>query len=211
MVAALLPIGQYAGEFFTSAEQQEPVYHEVRLGGDFIRITSLEHATWAVAHNDPQLLAEGAQPNRAAIETAMRQLGYVDIAEPLQNLQQLGLISAVVPVGGPLREFAQRHRIVPQVLGLGNTAQDLDDCLVGTPGEPRLSLSFDAYQVWLASELHPCLWDASEQVAEAFQAAGREQGPTTAAEVTAAALLHSCYRSLPLLIAASCAYLDLRR
>ncbi len=211
MVAALLPTGQYAGQFFTEAEQSNPAYHEVRLGGDFIRITSIEHATWAVAHSDPQLLADGAQPNRAAIETSMRQLGFTDIGRPLQNLQELGLISAVMPVGGPLREFAERHRIVPQVLGLGNTAQELDTCLVGTPGEPRLSLSFDTYQVWLASELHPCLWDACEQVAMAFQAAGAAQGSTAAAKVTTAALLHSCYRSLPLLIAAGCAYLDLRR
>ncbi|MGH3546102.1 MAG: hypothetical protein ACRDPW_09295 [Mycobacteriales bacterium] len=211
MVAALLPIGQYAGQFFTAAGQSDPAYHEVRLGGDFIRITSIEHATWAVAHNDPELLADGAQPNRTAIETAMRQLGFDDIDEPLANLHELGLIGAVVPVGGSLRKFAELHRIVPQVLGLGNTTADLDNCLVGTPGEPRLSMSFDVYQVWLASELHRCLWDACEQVATAFQTAGREQGSSAAAGITPAALLHGCYRCLPVLIATGCAYLDTRR
>lgn len=211
MVAALLPIGQYAGQFFSSAQQTDPAYHEVRLGAEFVRLTSTEHATWAVAHNDPELLADGGQPNRAAIETSMRQLGFADIAEPLHNLQKLGLIAAVVPVGALLREFAQRYRIVPQVLGLGNTADDLDNCLVGTPGEPRLSLSFQTYQVWLASEQHRCLWEACEHVATTFQAAGAAQGSSPAAQVTAPALLHECYRTLPILIAAGCSYLDLRR
>ncbi|MGH3803119.1 MAG: hypothetical protein ACRDTD_23920 [Pseudonocardiaceae bacterium] len=212
MVAALIPVGQYAGQFFTSKQQIDPAYHEVRLGGEFLRLTSIEHATWAVTHSDPELLAEGTEPNRAAVEAGMRELGYPDIGEPLKTLQDLGLIASVLPVGAGVKRFAEMHRVVPQVLGLGNTADALDDCLLGTPGEPRLALPFDVYQVWLASELHPCLWDACEQVAAAFVAAAEQTGKTRdGSPITAIRLAQATARALPLLIATSCAYLDLRR
>ena len=206
----LLPVGQYAGQFFTSAQQVDPVYHEVRLGGEFLRLTPFEHVTWAVAHSDPQLLADGVEPNRAAIDTAMRQLGYADASQPLDTLRELGLIASVLPIGNGARAFAEQYRVVPQVLGLGNQADALDDCLVGTPGEPRLSLPFDVSQVWLASELHPCLWDACEQVAAAIGAA-RNQAGTTGEPITAVTLATGMVRVLPLLIATSCSYLDVRR
>jgi hypothetical protein len=210
VVAMLLPVGQYAGQFFISAQESYPAYHEIRLGGEFVRLTSIEQTTWAVAHSDPQLLADGVEPNRVAIDSAMRQLGYPDIEEPLKNLRDLGLIASVLPIGNGAKSFAERYRIVPQVLGLGNTADALDDCLVGTPGEPRLSLPFDVYQVWLASELHPCLWDACDQVAQALGEA-RERAGTAGERITAATLAAGMVRLLPLLIATSCAYTDLRR
>ena len=79
MVAVVLPVGHYLGEFYTSEDAEEPASHEVRLGDEVFELSPAEYAVWGLAHGDLESL-QNAKPNRAALEAEAKELGAEDPA-----------------------------------------------------------------------------------------------------------------------------------
>jgi hypothetical protein len=96
------------------------------------------------------------------------------------------------------QEFAARYRLMPLLVGLGNTEESPDIYAIGLPGTPAAQVNAGSYELWQWSALAPTLWHTCEVRAKVTE------DPVSAAELVADVLAEA----RPLL-ANSCAYLDL--
>ncbi|MGH3803803.1 MAG: hypothetical protein ACRDTD_27455 [Pseudonocardiaceae bacterium] len=206
MVAVLLPTGFFAGEFYTATDAEEPEYYDVRFGTEILRLDAPTYAVWALSHGDPVRMANGAEPNRLSLVAVAREAGLADIGQSLADLQELGLVVQLLPVGNQLQRFAQAHWVKPLAMGLGNTNEDLERVRIGHPDNLRISVSPLAYNVWLYSDQFQSLWDTCAHVAA--QISG--QAGDNAATARPDDVLNEFLPILPALIAVSCAYVDRR-
>jgi hypothetical protein len=100
--------------------------------------------------------------------------------------------------------FAEAHRLEPLLVGLGNSAEYPDTYAVGLPGNPPVAmLDSGSYELWQWAAVAPSLWQACEVRAKVGAGLG---DPTSAAD-----LLDDVLGDLRPLLANSCAYLDVIR
>ena len=202
MVAVVLPVGHYLGQFFTSEQAQEPESHEVRLGDSVFELSPLEYAVWGLAHGDLESL-QLAKPSRLSIESEAKELGVDDPSTAFNDLQEQGLLTQVMPVGSAIRRFAEQYQVTPLALGLGNTAEQLGTLMLGHPEQPRIGVGYEVYRVWSFASHYPSLWDACVNLAEPTQNNQTSTDPTF--------LVNSFFDVLPALLSVSCVYIDRRR
>ncbi|MGH3545646.1 MAG: hypothetical protein ACRDPW_06950 [Mycobacteriales bacterium] len=202
MVAVVLPVGHYLGQFFTSEQAADPETHEVRLGDEVFELSLAEYAVWGLAHSDLETLQK-TKPGRPAIEADAKELGVTDPTVAFTDLLGQGLLTQVMPVGSAVRRFAEQYQVTPLALGLGNTAEQLGTLLLGHPEQPRVGVGYEVYRVWAFAGHYPSLWDTCVSLAE----------PTADNQTSTdpAFLLNSFFDVLPALLSVSCVYIDRRR
>lgn len=202
MVAVVLPIGQYAGEFYARAGDADPEYHEVRLGNSIARLDPDSFALWALAHGNPQELDEGAELNRLSLAAAANESGIPEAGPQIADLQRLGLLTQVLPTEKQILRFAESHCARSLALGLGTTSEDPSQPLIGYPDTPLIAVPEPAYNVWLHAGRHGSIWETCRDLAPRLS--------TVEATVSAEELLKDFFDILPMLLTVSCVYLDLR-
>lgn len=203
MVAILLPAGQFAGEFYAEAGAESPEYYEVRLGREVYRLDPGTYAVWAFTHGDPQALVAGEELNRLSVNAMARDSGLGDISQQLGQLQELGLVLQVLPVGAQLQRFAENHRLRSLSVGLGNASDNLEMMRIGLPEQTRVSVPALAYSVWMYSDAYDSLWETCTGLAAQFVTESGES-------LSPSEVLKSFFETLPTLIAVSCVYIDRR-
>jgi hypothetical protein len=196
----VLPVGLYTGPLYPGVG--EPLrYHSVRIGQLTMTLPDDEaYTVWRAAHRPP---ARAGQPwTRIAVLQAAYELGVPDPAPILAGYLEDGLVVEVEP--GDAVGFAERHRVVPLLLGLGNTPADPQRYGLGLLGKPPLvtvpALTYDLIQ-W--GGIADNVWD----VCQAFAAAGREAA-STEAEQDPEYVLATFVESLPTLLGAQAVHLD---
>ncbi|HEX3732667.1 MAG TPA: hypothetical protein VHU91_07095 [Mycobacteriales bacterium] len=202
MVATMLPTGFFAGEFYTDSKAEDPEFYDVLLGKEMLRLDDATYAVWALAHGNPEQLAAGGESNRLSLVSAARDVGLEDIDQQLSDLQELGLLVQVLPVGNQLKKFAQAHCVMPLAMGLGNARHDLDRVRIGHPDNFRIAVPAVAYNIWLYSDRYESLWGVCEQLATQLNKDN--------SQVTPDKLLTEFLTVLPAMIAVSAAYIDRR-
>ncbi len=147
----LLPIGHSLG-----LGDQGAV--EVRLGAAVEELPLEEFALWALAHGDPSGGAEpwGAERVLAAAERA----GQADPATHLQALEGRGLLVRVTPGEASARALADRVRLLPLALGLGNTRVQPQVYRIGRTGEVLAVGSSTTYDLFTWAHMETSLWRA---------------------------------------------------
>ncbi len=201
MVAVILPIGQYLGQFFTSEQAEDPESHEVRLGDEVFELSPPEYAVWGLAHSDLETLQK-TKPSRLSIESEAKELGVADPAIAFTDLLGQGLLTQVMPVESAVRRFAEQYRVTPLALGLGNTAEQLGTLLLGHPEQPRIGVGYEVYRVWSFTSHYPSLWETCVNLAEPTQNNQTSTDPTF--------LLNTFFEVLPALLSVSCVCIDRR-
>ncbi|MGH3427125.1 MAG: hypothetical protein ACRD3Q_01125 [Terriglobales bacterium] len=202
MVATMLPTGFFAGEFYTVSEAEDPEFYDIRLGREMFRLDDATYAVWALAHGNPEQLAAGGESNRLSLVSAARDVGLEDIDQQLSDLQELGLLVQMLPVGNQLQRFAQTHCVLPLAMGLGNAPDDLERVRIGHPDSFRIAVPQLTYNIWMYSDRYESLWGVCEHLAAELN---RDNS-----EVTPDALLTEFLSILPAMIAVSSAYIDRR-
>lgn len=202
MVAVVLPVGHYLGQFFTSEQAQEPESHEVRLGDEVFELSPNEYAVWGLAHGDLETLQK-TKRSRPTIESEARELGVADPTTAFNDLMSQGLFAQVMPIESAVRRFAEQYLVAPLSLGLGNTAEQLGTLLVGHPEQPRVGIGYEVYRVWSFAGHYPSLWDACVNLAEPTADGQTSTDPRF--------LLNTFFDVLPALLSVSCVYIDRRR
>jgi hypothetical protein len=102
--------------------------------------------------------------------------------------------------------FASRHRLLPLALGLGNTPEEPWLFAAGLLYQPFVTMTGPLYDLWQWAHLSPDLWSACrEAAAVAVKAGVTEPEQTDPAQVLAGAV-----ETLPQLLAARVACLDVR-
>jgi hypothetical protein len=202
MVAVVLPIGHYLGQFFTSEQAEDPESHEVRIGEDVFQLSAAEYVVWGLAHSELETL-QHTKPSRTAVESQARELGVADPTTAFSDLTEQGLLAQVMPVGNTVRRFAEQHQVKPLSLGLGNTAEQLGTLTLGHPEQPRIGVGYEVYRVWSFCAHYDSLWETCTALAEPTETEQTSTDPNF--------LVNSFFDVLPALVSVSCVYIDRRR
>ncbi len=188
----VFPIGHYTGE------RHPDGVHVVRVGLEHRTLTADEFGVWVLTHG-----ADAATTWTEADVTALA--SQAELPSPgavIDRLAEMGLLARVTPETQVA--FAERYRLEPLLVGLGNSPELPETYAVGFPGQPPVAmLDGGSYELWQWSALAPSLWHTCEVRAKVGAGMG---DPTPAAD-----LVGDLLDDLRPLLANSCAYLDTAR
>lgn len=204
----VVPIGHCAGAYYDVAGPAQAWEHtfQVRVGPDIVALTDQQFAVWGLAHGTPDRPADLAW-DRTALLAAAERGGLPDAAAVLDFLLADHLVAEVAPGTEAAVDFARRYRLVPLLLGLGNTADEPGLYSVGLIGQPLVSMSSTAYDLYQWAHLDPDLWVACEGAAATAVRVGIDEPTATDPH----RLLDALLVSLHTLLGPNAVYLDTRR
>jgi hypothetical protein len=182
------PIGQ-----LIRVRATEDEFH-VRVGADLLRLSSADFSVWAMAHGPADHVPRPWTP--AELAEQARTVGLPDAPDRLAHLAETGLVAFAAPGTVSGLALAQRVRMVPLVLGLGNSAANPDAYSVGLPGRPLAVLSAAAYDLFEWATMETSLWRACQGAAATATRVGIEDPLAGDPEAVLAALLADLHRLL---------------
>ncbi|GAB3413906.1 hypothetical protein [Flindersiella endophytica] len=197
MSVFLVPVGHDFGPRLVEEGPESGRYEFlVRVGSRVRHLDSLSFAIWLLAHD-----SENGLPERTAVVDATVRLG-LDVEQASTAMDELladGLLAEIEP--GSERGFAERHQLLPLMVGLGPDGNDPSLRTVGLLDIPVVQVSEPLFQLWLWAHLRPSLWQAC------VEAAGTHDGPDA---VPPGRVLSEVVAALHPLLASRAAYLDVR-
>ncbi len=158
----LFPIGHCIGAVHGSSADNDH-FTQVRVGAQIHRLSDEQFTIWGLAHGVPDRLADGPWSRDTVLSHARR--GVNQAEEVLESLVELGLLAETTSAADSAVDFAQRYRLVPLMLGLGNTAEEPWIYSVGIVGMPIVQLSAMAYDLYEWAHLDANLWLACQGAA----------------------------------------------
>ena len=167
---------------------------DVRVGAALHSLTAAEFGVWAMAHGPADHVPRPWTPEALAHQASA--VGLTGFAERLARLEADGLVALAAPGTASARELAQRVRMVPLVVGLGNSAQAPDAYSVGLPGRPLAVLSAAAYDLFEWAHMETSLWRACEGAAATAARVGLSDAESTDPEGLLTSLLGDLHRLL---------------
>jgi hypothetical protein len=182
------PIGQLIRVRAAEAE-----FH-VRVGAQLRRLSSTDFSVWAMAHGPADHVPRPWTP--AELDVQAEAVGVSDATDRLAQLHETGLIALAAPGTPTGVELARRVRMVPLVLGLGNSAESPDTYSVGLPGHPLAVLSAAAYDLFEWATMETSLWRACEGAAATAARVGIDDPQASDPEALLASLLTDLHRLL---------------
>jgi hypothetical protein len=168
--ALVLPVGQLVGTYYDPADA-EGHHHEVRTGGRIHELTDTELVTWIFAHAAPDDLADDGPWTTAAL---LRHLTAQGVPQPptlVDGLFGRGLLTEVAPGTDGAVTFARGHRVVPTMLGLGNSPEEPWLYSIGLIGRERIRVSRLVFELWAWGHRDDDLWHACDALAALEKAA----------------------------------------
>ena len=187
----LFPIGHCMGVFHNSVEPDDH-YTQVRVGPVIHQLSDEQFAIWGLAHALPDRPLDELW-SRASVLTAARRAGIGRPDEVLDSLLEDGLLAETTPNGDSAIDFGRRYRMVPLMLGLGNTAEEPGIYSIGLVGMPIVQLSATAYDLYEWAHLDPNLWVACEGAAATALRVGIDDPLATDPVRTLEALLETLH------------------
>ncbi|MCZ2838247.1 hypothetical protein [Modestobacter sp. VKM Ac-2985] len=167
---------------------------DVRVGAALHSLTSAEFGVWAMAHGPADHQPRPWTPDALAAQADA--VGLPDCAQRLARLQEQGLVALAAPGTDSARDLARRVRMVPLVLGLGNSAGAPDAYAVGLPGRPLAVLSAAAYDLFEWAHMETSLWRACEGAAATAARVGITDPLATDPDALLTSLLEDLHRLL---------------
>jgi hypothetical protein len=171
------------------------------------------HSALSLPSTPPSDLSPPAWPgsrgpwSRRQVVAHAETAGLRDPARILAGLVADGLVVETLPETEHSVEFAEAYRLVPLMLGLGNTAEEPDRHGIGFFGQTALTVRGPHYSVWEWSHLDGNLWAGCRAYADTAIQAGITDPEQTIPE----RVLTDILGILQALLASGTAYLDLAR
>jgi hypothetical protein len=182
------PIGQ-----LVRVRAAEDEFH-VRVGAQLERLSSTDFGVWAMAHGPADHVPRPWTPDELATQAG--RVGLPDAPDRLGRLVDRGLVALAAPGTDTGLALGRRVRMVPLVLGLGNSAENPDAYAVGLPGRPLAVLSAAAYDLFEWATMETSLWRACEGAAETAARVGIDDPLASDPEALLASLLGDLHRLL---------------
>jgi hypothetical protein len=166
----------------------------VRVGADLQRLSAADFSVWAMTHGPADHVPRPWTVDELAVQA--RTVGLADAPDRLVRLHETGLVAFAAPGTESGLALAQRVRMVPLVLGLGNSAGNPDAYSVGLPGRPLAVLSAAAYDLFEWSTMETSLWRACQGAASTAARVGIDDPLASDPEAVLTALLADLHRLL---------------
>ena len=150
----IFPVGHLLGS--PVGDQQSM---RIRRGVQVTTLALPAYAVWLLMHGPADPSAQRGPWTRAGVaELARAQTGLR--ADDLIDRLLLDGHGVEIQPGTPQAvEFAQNHRLVPLMPGLGNTPQEPWSYGIGMVGQqPRVRVTHPVYEVWQWSTVEESLW-----------------------------------------------------
>ncbi|WBQ08429.1 hypothetical protein [Kribbella sp. CA-293567] len=197
----LVPVGHDVGALHG---RQGGRCQQIRAGTSLVELSGPEYVVWLLAHGND----DAERPTHTSVLAVAEQAGLSieDAATIIDQLISDGLLAEVAPEASSAVEFAQRHQLVPLMMGLGPDQDEPGLQTVGLLGRPIAQVSGAVYDVWAWAHLTPQLWVACQDAAEV----ARRVGVTAPEETEARNVLTGILRSLHGLLCVRAAYVDRR-
>lgn len=199
----LFPVGHRIGPQHRPAETDEPA-EQVRRGATFHPLTDQQFAVWALAHGSPDAIRTNTPWRRRSVVELAGVGGVTTAAEIVAELIEQGLLVEVTPGADDALEFARSHRVMPLMLGLGNSAAEPALFGIGFVRQPVLQVTHPIYDVWQWSTMDDTLWATCQSAADVARRAGSGEPDYT----DPARLLTGFLGALHALLVANAACLD---
>lgn len=201
----VFPIGHCIGTYYDLPVSMDH-FHQVRVGPDAVRLSDEQFAVWGLAHGTPDREPDRPWDRQAVVDTA-RRVGVTDPETVFAGLLDDGLLATTVPGSEAAVDFARRYRLVPLMLGLGNSSEEPRLYAVGLPGRPLVQMMSSVYDLYEWAHMERDLWAACRAAAET---AGRVD-ITDPAATDPARLLDVLLAALHTLLGPNAVHLDTRR
>lgn len=200
----VFPIGHCFGTYYESPDP-DGHHQRVRVGPDVVRLSDEQFTLWSLAHSAPDRPLDQPWNCRSVLDLA-RTVGLVGAEEVLDGLVADSMVATVTPGTDDAVLFARRYRMVPTMLGLGNSAAEPGLYSVGLPGQPIVQMASLVYDLYEWSHLDPSLWAACNGAAET----SRRVEITDPTATDPARLLDALLLCLHTLLGPNSVYLDTR-
>lgn len=163
-VTRLFPIGHCIGPYYDPSTATDPFF-QVRIGPDVIRLSSEQFAIWGLAHGAPDRAPD--EPwDRHRVVTAADSAGVTDGHRVVDELLLHGALVEVSADTDSTLDFARRHRMLPLMVGLGNTAHEPRLYAAGLVGKPIVVMSSMIYDLFGWAHMDADLWSACQRASE---------------------------------------------
>lgn len=201
---SVFPVGHYDGPQYPKAGGP-PRYHSLRIGRLFVNLSTHDAlAVWTAAHR-PTDAADEPWTRGRVTEVARQRLGAGDPEAAIDELLKSGVLVEVAPATPDAVGFARHHRVIPLMVGLGNTPEALDTFGLGLLGlPPVVQVPGLVYDILRWGPFAPTLWEVCREYADA-QA---EAGVTDPRERDAGTVLDVFLGSLHTLLGPNAVYID---
>jgi hypothetical protein len=193
MTSDSLPLQVYPIGQLIRVRAADDEFH-VRIGARLERLSSADFSVWAMAHGPADHVPRPWTPDALAAQATA--VGLADAPDRLVRLAETGLVALAAPGTGSGLTLARQVRMVPLVLGLGNSAENPDAYAVGLPGRPLAVLSAAAYDLFEWATMETSLWRACEGAAATAARVGIDDPLARDPEALAASLLGDLHRLL---------------
>jgi hypothetical protein len=200
----IFPIGHYIGAFYPTPGGTDH-YQQVRIGADVLRLSDKEFAVWGTAHGVPERV-EVAPWTKSELIAAARDAGVRDPGSIIAEFLAAGTLVEVAAGTPSAVTFASEHRLVPLMLGLGNTPEEPWLYAIGFLDQPIVKTRSILYDLWEWAHLDTDIWAACHGAA----GTARKAGVTDPEQNDPHALLTGLVESLHTLLGPNAAYLDRR-
>lgn len=172
-VPLLFPIGHDIGPHYQAGRSVEPA-RRVRLGPRYHELTRRKFVVWKLAHGSQEAVESERPWDRQSVESLAKATGIVDVDDIVDELTEAGLLVEVTPGARDARSFATAHRLLPLMLGLGNSPKAPWLFGIGLVDLPVVSVTFPVFDLWHWSSMDETLWDACRSAAEIAERQGVE-------------------------------------
>ena len=186
----IFPVGHYMGERHPTGN------HVVRVGLEHQTLEPDEFGVWVLSHGTAEI-GRGAW----TVDDVLALAASAGLSRPEDAIDRLTAVGALVILSSDPMRFAQRYRVQPLLVGLGNSEAEPDRYGLGLPGLPPMAVVDEpSYELWQWGHLAPSLWHTCEVRAKVATGLGESASP--------AALLKNLLGDLRVLLVNSAAYLD---
>ena len=207
MAHVIVPVGLSMGPRYRYVRPPDPTPEcfEVHLGDDLVELTETEAVVWAAAFVDAEQHSKLAVNRGSLIRLLTTAPKPVHEAESVvDNLLSRGLLLEF-DTEGDLQPAFSRHKLLPLGQGLGSTAEDPHLHRIGFANNPLIMVPVDIYGLWAFSFRDASLWEACELYADDSEDERQNDEPR---HLSASGIAADLATNVPLMIAASCAFLD---
>lgn len=194
----IFPIGRSNGAVYERPGADVDSYG-IQYGWGTLDLNWDEFQVWNLAHGElPD--AQSVPWTRGEILKRAKKARVKDASNVIDTLIEAEILKDVELNTPESIEFAQGHRLLPQLFALGNTSKTPWLYELGLPEKPLMKISGNFFTLWKIGNSAKSLWDAIEALVDA----STHNGQTDPEDADPVVVLNSVLQGIHALIAAGC-------